>query len=341
MPINPTVSITMPVLNGERYITEAIASIAAQTYRDFELIVVDDGCTDGTAACVEAFRNDIPIQYVKHATNQGIARSVNDGLRHSSGQFIAFLDHDDRWLPDFLETQVAYMESHPDVSMVHSDHQVIDAGGHIVCESVGRWDKRTRPSGYVFPELFQQSFIVGNSVLIRKSCLDEVGGFDERLRWGDYHLWMRIARKHRIDYVDRPLTQYRHHMSQSTRTLPVTRPEDSLPLEVTRKILEEYPDTIEQLGRTAIRRRFASQYFDLAYSSFLAGAFGNARACLVKAIRFWPSNLRYYTLFAAVLLPRALAVRIRGARRYLRSVAAGSRSVAAAAENDRATEAWR
>jgi glycosyltransferase involved in cell wall biosynthesis len=341
MSTRPKVSITMPVLNGERYIAEAIGSIAAQTYRDFELIVVDDGSTDGTAACVEAFRDKLALKYVKHTQNQGIARSVNDGLRHSSGEFVAFLDHDDRWLPDFLETQVAYLESHPDVTMVHADHQIIDTDGKVVCESVGLWDGKDRPSGYIFPQLFQQSFIVGNSVLIRKPCLEELGGFDERLRFGDYHLWMRMALKHKIDYVSRPLTQYRQHVSQHSRAAAVVRPEDSLAIEVTQKILAEYPEARAQLGKTVIRRRFASEYFDLAYSSFLAGAFANARACVWKAIQMWPWNPRYYLLLMGVLLPPGLGREMRRSWRRVRGLGKERARQSETPANDRATEAWR
>src|SRR4051794_35342482 len=124
--MNPKVSIIMPVLNGERYITSALQSIADQTYKDFELIVVDDGSKDRTPECVERFRGVLRLKYIKHEINQGIARSVNDGLRHSIGEFVAFLDHDDCWLAEFLDTQVAYLESHPDVAMVHSDYQMTD-----------------------------------------------------------------------------------------------------------------------------------------------------------------------------------------------------------------------
>jgi glycosyltransferase involved in cell wall biosynthesis len=329
----------MPVLNGERYIAQAIGSISTQTYRDFELIVVDDGSTDGTAACVGTFRDKLPLlHYVKHPQNQGIARSVNDGLRHSAGELIAFLDHDDLWLPDFLETQVKYLDSHPDVAMVHSDYQYIDGGGHLVCESVARWDGRERPSGHIFPQLFRHSFICGNSVLIRKPCLDRFGGFDERFHFGDYYLWMRMARQYKIDYVPRPLTQYRQHTSQSTRNLPPTKVAENLMLQATRTILEEHPEIRKELGEVTVRRRFASQYFDLAYSAFVAEAYGSARAYLVKAIRLWPSNRRYHMLFVASLLPLGLGKELREAWRRIR--ARGNRAPGRPA-NDRATEGYR
>ena len=119
--MKPRVSITMPVLNGAKYIDEAIESIASQTYKDFELIVVDDGSTDETPEHVKRFSGRLNLKYVRHPERRGISRSVNDGIRQSAGEFIAFLDHDDGWLPEFLETQVTYLDQHPDVGMVHSD----------------------------------------------------------------------------------------------------------------------------------------------------------------------------------------------------------------------------
>src|ERR1035438_8315046 len=116
--MKPRVSITMPVLNGARFIDEAIGSIAKQTYQDFELIVVDDGSTDQTQEHVKRFATMIDLKYVRHSKTQGIARTANDGIRNSLGEFIAFLDHDDAWLPEFLETQVAYLDQHPEMGMV-------------------------------------------------------------------------------------------------------------------------------------------------------------------------------------------------------------------------------
>jgi glycosyltransferase involved in cell wall biosynthesis len=338
---SPRVSITMPVLNGERYIGRALESIAAQTYRDFELIVVDDGSTDRTAACVDAFRDRLRLKRVTHAWNQGIARSVNDGLRQSSGEFIAFLDHDDCWLPEFLETQVRYLDSHPEVGMAHSDYQITDGDDHIVCESVARWRGKTCPSGNVFADLLQESFIVGNSVLIRKPCIARFGGFSEDLPFGDYHLWMRIARHYQIGYVPKPLTQYRQHISQTIRNVSATRPEDCAAVRVIKSILEEYPEAWAEVGNAKIRHRFASLYFDVAYSSFLAGASKNARACLHKAIPLGPGNLRYYTLYAATLLPPAVGTGLRRGWRSLRRAASTSRSSSRVRTDDAATEVWR
>src|SRR5438552_3826283 len=120
----------MPVLNGKRFIAEAVASIAAQTYRNYELVLVDDGSTDGTYDEVKRLFPDLELVLVRHPEPQGIPRSMNDGIRHASGELVAFLDHDDSWFPDFLEVQVNYLLQHPEVGMVHSDFQTTDVDGN-------------------------------------------------------------------------------------------------------------------------------------------------------------------------------------------------------------------
>ena len=320
--MRPKVSITMPVLNGDRYIGEAIQSIVDQTYRNCELIVIDDGSTDRTADCVRSFAGKLDLTYVRHESSQGIAKSMNDGVRHSDGELIAFLDHDDGWFSDFLETEVSYLEEHPDVAMVHSDFQTTDVDGNVIEPSVAVCRKRIRPSGRVFRQLFMDSFIVGNSVLIRAECFRRLGLFDESLRWGDYHMWMRIARHYRVDYIGRVLTKYRQHPTQSTRSsISGSVYEDPVGLIAIQKILELHPEVREEIGERMIRRRMASFHFDLAWTLWESGSFPAARTGLSKAIRLWRTNVRYYMLYIVSLLSPSQAFALRrgwrSARRFL------------------------
>jgi glycosyltransferase involved in cell wall biosynthesis len=298
--MSPKISVIMPVLNGQKYIGEAVDSIASQTCQDFELIVVNDGSTDGTCEQARRFAKEIDLKFVHHAKNQGIARSVNDGIRAASGRFIAFLDHDDLWFPKFLATQIAHLEGHPDVGMVHSDFQTIDSEGNVLEASVAACRNRTRVSGHIFPALFMDSFIVGNSVLIRKECFDRLGGFDETLRIGDYHMWLRIARHYKVDYTPKVLTKYRQHQTQDSRTFSA---EDVPPgLMALNSILALYPEIRQELGERMIRRRIASLYLDMAYPAFSKGLRRNARVFLARAIRLQPTNLWPYGIYLGSFL---------------------------------------
>jgi GT2 family glycosyltransferase len=315
----PTISVIMPVLNGERYIAEAIESICRQTCRDYEFVLVDDGSSDRTREIVFQYASRLKLEYVFHEKNQGITRSVNDGLKRASGEFIAFLDHDDLWLPAFLETQLTYLRTHADVGMVHSDFQTIDGEGRVLEQSVATARQRTRPSGQIFPELFMQSLIVGNSVLIRKECFDRVGLWDERLRWADYHMWLRIARHFKVDYVPQVLTAYRQHASQNTRG-NTTRPPDEPPVAVKaiELLLQDDPAIRQDLGSRTVDRRIAELYFDLAYEWFSAGELATARFWIGHALRRWPANARYLGLYAATLGSRSQVRAAREAWKWLK-----------------------
>jgi glycosyltransferase involved in cell wall biosynthesis len=314
------VSIIMPVLNGERYIHIAIESILAQTYKNYELIIINDGSTDSTAERVQTFAGKLDLKVIRHATRQGVVPSMNDGLRVASGDYIAFLDHDDAWLPNMLATQVTYLQQFPGVGMVHSDFQTIDSEGHVIEESVALCRERIRPSGHVFRELFMDSFIVGNSVLIRRECFDQLGGFNRDLMWGDYHMWLRIARHYRIDYIPKVLVKYRQHANQETRSLPARLDRDPVAISALKKILEVYPEARQEMGEKTIRHRMAAIYFGGAYYWFERGEYRNVRMYLRKAIRLWPTNSRYCLLYAGSLLTPRLATALREALHSARSV---------------------
>ncbi len=314
------VSIIMPVLNGERFIGEAIRSILAQTYANYELIVVDDGSRDRTPEIARSFAGALSLQYVRHDSPWGIARSMNDGVRHATGGLIAFLDHDDSWMPEFLSTQAKYLEEHPEAGMVHCDFQTIDVDGRILEESVAVCRSRKRPSGHVFPNLFMDSFIVGNSVLIRKECFERLGMFDESLRWGDYHMWMRIARHYQVHYVPNVLTKYRQHSTQSTRSSSPIRPdEDSVALMAIKKIMEMYPEIRAELGEKTISRRMATLYYDLAYTWFAKEEMSHAHWCATRAIRLWPTNPRIQRMYIASMLRPSYARALRRVWRWFQA----------------------
>lgn len=324
----PTVSIIMPVLNGERYIAEAIESICRQTYSSYELLVIDDGSTDRTHEIVLGFAARLDLKCIRHETNQGITPSINDGIRRASGSFITFLDHDDLWLPEFLETQLTYLREHPDVGMVHSDIRTIDGDGNILEHSAAECRRRAQPSGFVFRDLFLHSMICGNSVMIRKECFDRLGLWDESLRWADYHMWLRIARHYKVDYVKKVLTAYRQHASQNTRS-NASDPalESPSAVQTIERLLQDYPEIREELGEQTIRRRMASFHFDLAYNWFSKGESGRSRVCIRRALRLWPTNPRYLALYASTLLGSSQARAALEAWRRLRGDAQVARGV--------------
>ncbi|MGD8374704.1 MAG: glycosyltransferase [Acidobacteriota bacterium] len=201
----PRVSVVMPAWNAAATIREAIGSVLDGSFQDVEVIVVDDESTDGTVASVEAF--GAPVRLLRQSSRGGPSAARNRAIGEARGELVAFLDADDLWHPDKLEHQVAHLDAAPDVDLVYTNVWNTDGETFL---PMNRAARRVARTGNVYAALFHENFIVTSSVLVRRSALSDVGGFDESLTISeDFDLWLRIARRHRVGFVDRPLTFYR------------------------------------------------------------------------------------------------------------------------------------
>ena len=203
----PAVSVIMPTFNVERYIAAALESVLAQTWRDFEVLAIDDGSTDGTARVVEAFAAGDARIRVLHKANGGISSARNMGLRDAAGEFIALLDGDDAWDPEFLESQMAILHAHPEIDLVTGNAR--NLGGHRDGQPARPWpDHRPHPDllGMIADE--EAVFIM---CVFRRRVYEQIGGFDESLRTNeDYDYWLRAAAAGFRFYRNaRPLGSYR------------------------------------------------------------------------------------------------------------------------------------
>jgi glycosyltransferase involved in cell wall biosynthesis len=169
----PQVSVVIPSYNCARYLPEAIDSVLAQTYQNFEIIVIDDGSTDETAAVLR--RYGLPVRVV-YQHNQGVAQARNHGIRQARGEWIAFLDADDVLLPHKLAAQLTVAAAHPDAGMIHSGWNRVDAEGRVIMP-VEPWHQ--------VPELTLESWlrwkpVLPSAMLFRRQWLEQTGGFDPR-----------------------------------------------------------------------------------------------------------------------------------------------------------------
>uniref|UniRef100_B8HRA4 Glycosyl transferase family 2 n=1 Tax=Cyanothece sp. (strain PCC 7425 / ATCC 29141) TaxID=395961 RepID=B8HRA4_CYAP4 len=208
----PLVSVILPVYNGEPFIEKTLNSILTQTYSNFEVLVIDDGSTDQTETVVTSFaQRDPRIKLLKQA-NAGVAAARNFGIQSAKGEFIAPIDADDLWFPDFLEKQVRCMlNSDSSVGLVYAWLIKIDQNGSPTGDFCA-----SRIEGDVYPTLLCHDFIANAScVLIRRSCLQCVGGYDSSLKarngqgCEDWDLYLRIAELHQIRVVPEFLVGYR------------------------------------------------------------------------------------------------------------------------------------
>ena len=203
------VSFIVPTYNRAHMVSETIDSILAQTFQDFEIIVVDNESTDNTEAVIKAY-NDRRIKYFKNQNNGVVAVNRNYGITKSQGEYIAFCDDDDLWLPEKLERQVREFEKDSQVGLVCTNGINFDSDG----EHGARIKAKLSDRYFTFESLIWGNAIIGSSVLVKKQAIDEVGMMDESpevFSSEDYDLWLRIAKKYRIKYIDLPLIKYRVH----------------------------------------------------------------------------------------------------------------------------------
>ncbi|RIZ71942.1 MAG: glycosyltransferase [Methylococcales bacterium] len=206
---SPLVSIITPVYNGEQYLSEAIESALAQTYQNFELLIINDGSTDNSAEIIKPFLKDSRVIYIEQK-NAGVAAARNTAIKQARGKYIGFLDQDDCWLPDKLSTQIQFLEKKPELAFVHSRQDYIQADGVVITDYPKDWV--TDLHGNCFVELFKRNRISVLTVLLRKKVIDEIGFFNEAVsRVDDYELWLRICSKYPIDFQDEKLALYRCH----------------------------------------------------------------------------------------------------------------------------------
>lgn len=237
------VSVIIPTYNRADYLAEAIRSVQAQTHPDVEIIVADDGSTDNTAEVVARFGEDVTYLPLPHRGQPAATR--NEGLRAAKGEFVAFLDSDDLFLPGKLALQLAACEAHPETGLVYSDghyfhHDPQQPTGHLL-------DGFPTPSGDVFAELLRGNFLVSpGQVLIRQECFDAVGVFDEDpALWvsEDYDLWLRIAACYPVVYASGYVAAVRRHGQGLSADAATLRARALLVLEKTQAT---YPDLVRR-----------------------------------------------------------------------------------------------
>jgi glycosyltransferase involved in cell wall biosynthesis len=209
----PLVSAIVPLYNAERFLVQTLDSALSQTLRDLEIIVVDDGSTDGSAALADGYAERHPdVVRVIHQPNQGLCHARNAALAIARGEYLALLDADDIWLPHHLAACVAELERHPEVALVHADIERIDSDGRSLGCSERYWDQYDSDA---FVALFlRREHVCCPTAVFRRDAVERVGNFDvqfNRLGCEDRDLWLRISATSQIVYLDDVHARYRLH----------------------------------------------------------------------------------------------------------------------------------
>ena len=279
-----TVSVIIPSYNRADLIKRAVQSVLNQTYQDFEIIVVDDGSTDNTKQIVKSF-NDKRISYIYHKKNMGAPAARNRGIKSGRGQYFAFLDSDDEWLPEKLEKSLKkFLSLDSDVGLVYSNFFITGDGG--------RQKKaldRKGPEGKISRDLLRKSFIQMSATLIKSGCLAKIR-FDERLPTDqDRDFFIRICQHWNAAYIDEPLSIWhaedvRQRISTSSDILSKKAKKNIL-------FLKKYKTDFEDIPRV-----YAKYLLFLGNHLILQGEIKKGREYLLAGIKIWPFNMKLWVI---------------------------------------------
>ena len=293
---NPLVSVIIPTYNNAKYIGESIGLVLKQTYRNLEIIVVDDGSTDNTREILDPYIKKKYIKYIyQENRKQGAAR--NNGIRHSQGELIALLDSDDLWLPEKLELQVPLFVD-KEVGLVYAGCIWFNDNRIVKTTNFSRFCK-----GYIFDDLFNSDkcFIPNSSAVIRKSCLEEIDSINGSdpywedlscVSSEDYHFFLRLTHKFKADYVPKHLFRYRLHNANSSK------------------------DKIKNLMATIVTIKNISNLYNIPAKRtrmknsryFLSIGYNYRKTNKLKALNYYFKSMRYHFRFEHIKLIVALFI---------------------------------
>lgn len=303
------VSVIMPVYKGEKHLATAIESVLAQTHRDFELIIVNDCSPDGSDEIAHRYIGDPRLKVLRNPTNLGVAASRNRALAEATGQYIAFLDQDDIWVPEKLAIQVRVLAAHPELGLLYSRIGRMDDTGDL-CPT----DRKRPPTDFgnpdakldIFPDAFPSLF-VSNSIqplttMIPRRVLDEVGPFIPELAGADdYELWLRIALRYPLGRLETILGLWRAHpRQQSNQGFKMLM----LRLQTLDLILNGFPEARRRIPRKPYNLRMHGLCREAAdYKMYFLHDYAEARGLFVRAVKYRPLDIASWFKAAYCALP--------------------------------------
>jgi glycosyltransferase involved in cell wall biosynthesis len=307
---NPLISVAIPTYNHGKFIEESIRSVLAQTYKNIEIIVVDDGSTDDTRKIVEALGGRVSYYY---QSNKGQSAARNLAINKGNGEALAFLDADDMWLRHKLESQLQILENNPHIGMVACGANNIDESGEFINKYV--------PSNFanhdsLLKALSISQIIPGSSsgVLVRRKCFETVGCFDEQIKIGpDWDMWLRIAKQYEVYFIEEPLVMIRRTLNKPKFRNPAAE-EHYVSMIIEKNISGKYKKNaygnlycrIGSYYLSMCKKREALKYFIRSIYQFPYPLFPRS---------FKEHNLRYgdyrYYLLMKCILPDSLIVKLK------------------------------
>jgi glycosyltransferase involved in cell wall biosynthesis len=282
----PKVSAIITTYNGESYIKSAINSVIKQTYKNIEIIVVDDGSKDDTYEKIKPYIKKIKYIYQK---NSGISCARNTGIKSAEGDFIAFLDHDDLWLPEKIEEQVKYFLDNPQEVFVHSSIKYINHKGELIIPDSYWCELKINNSVENIKEILMHYAMFPSTMMIKKRVFEEFGYFDpDFVNCQGYELCLRIAKKYRLGYLDEPLVLYR--ISDGSHSNDPIR-FDYYRIKVVETFLSKHKNIYKDIKRRDIKKRLFNLYYSMGKTLEWKNEHKQAKIFYLKALKKQPLNI--------------------------------------------------
>lgn len=279
--VTPRVSVIIPCYNREQYLAVAVQSVLDQTWPNIEVLVVDDGSTDGSRDVLASFGDKIRILTHPGGVNRGQSASINLGIQSSDGTYIAILDSDDWWAPEKLRKQVEYLESHPDVGLVYGNGYQVNADGSPRWRIYTSSHEEHSDPARVLADCY---FLVPNNALVRRSVFEKTGGFDESLRAAqDHDMAIRIAEVTNLGYIAEDVFFYRRHDDSISKRGTKTRWTNGF--YILEKAAKRYPYKPQDL-----RRRRAVLHFRMGQVLWGEGAYIGASWHFLRSLYSDPAR---------------------------------------------------
>lgn len=299
---SPRVSVLLTCYNHLAYLPAAYHSVLDQTWSDWEIVAIDDGSTDGTREWLRAHADRATLVF--NEPNLGTYASLNRALQHSKGDLVAILNDDDLWAPEKLKRQIALLDRHPKVGLVHTDGAFINGTGATIEGSpLGFAFPRTE-TGDVLLDLLYANKIIASAALVRRECFDRLGGFNpEYFGSGDWEMWLRIAEQWDIGFCDEPLTFYRVHGANASHKLDRIWKDDQRLREWIRARADAYAERGYEPAR--LRAAIAHNEACLGTVRTLNGDPAGGREAYFRSIRLRPNRIKSYLRIAASYLPKS------------------------------------
>jgi hypothetical protein len=315
----PKVSVIIPTYNSEKYICKAIDSVLMQTYKDFEIIVIDDGSSDNTKDILSKYNGKIRYLY---EDNKGASAARNLGIKESRGEYVAFLDADDIWLADKLKLQVDAINTDPQIALVCTDAESFNEQGIVKTTFFTTADPdRLLKRGYYirhkiaqrkindlyqfkgnfYKELISRNFILTSSVLMRKTCFDKIGYFNSEFHvTQDYDLWLRAAMHFPFLYINKVTFRYRLRDDSLSGKLSIR---EYTYLKQCGKILERHLEDCPASYKKTIKRLISEHYRIAAWGFLCHDELKKVKPLSLRSLLYDKTQIKLYLYILVSFLP--------------------------------------